>query len=182
MTSYCVLEVFVLILSVELLNWYLSSSLLPSLILYLLFKNCIYHMLALYSHLISYFRWNYFKRKNNLQRVRYWTECHNPLKFFLLTLPCSNFFFLVLWPQKKSSIYKLHLDTKWTFLLYSSCFLTWCLKLIQAVYLQVKHRVGVEEIVNHVLQAWEAATGNRRRWSWCMLPESSFATLKACTS
>ncbi|URD75983.1 CobW/HypB/UreG, nucleotide-binding domain [Musa troglodytarum] len=31
------------------------------------------------------------------------------------------------------------------------------------VFAQVKHRVGVEEIVNHILQAWEAATGNRRR-------------------
>jgi hypothetical protein len=28
---------------------------------------------------------------------------------------------------------------------------------------QVKHGVGVEEIVNHVLQAWEIATGNKRR-------------------
>ncbi|RWW10635.1 hypothetical protein BHE74_00029700, partial [Ensete ventricosum] len=34
--------------------------------------------------------------------------------------------------------------------------------LTQAIYLQVKHRVGVEEIVNHILRAWEAATGNRR--------------------
>jgi len=28
----------------------------------------------------------------------------------------------------------------------------------------VKHNVGVEEIVNHVLQAWEATTGKKRRW------------------
>ena len=28
---------------------------------------------------------------------------------------------------------------------------------------QVKHGVGVEEIVNHILQAWEIATGNKRR-------------------
>ncbi|CAN6327274.1 unnamed protein product [Urochloa humidicola] len=31
------------------------------------------------------------------------------------------------------------------------------------VFSQVKHRVGVEEIVNHILQAWEIATGNKRR-------------------
>ncbi|KAI5670856.1 hypothetical protein M9H77_11220 [Catharanthus roseus] len=30
------------------------------------------------------------------------------------------------------------------------------------VFAQVKHGVGVEEIVNHVLQAWEAATGKKR--------------------
>ncbi|CAN1256119.1 Urease accessory protein G [Linum perenne] len=30
------------------------------------------------------------------------------------------------------------------------------------VFAQVKHGVGVEEIVNHILQAWEAATGNKR--------------------
>ncbi|XP_014507251.1 urease accessory protein G [Vigna radiata var. radiata] len=30
------------------------------------------------------------------------------------------------------------------------------------VFAQVKHKVGVEEIVNHVLQAWEATTGNKR--------------------
>jgi urease accessory protein len=29
--------------------------------------------------------------------------------------------------------------------------------------MQVKHGVGVEEIVDHVLRAWEIATGNRRR-------------------
>jgi urease accessory protein len=29
--------------------------------------------------------------------------------------------------------------------------------------MQVKHGVGVEEIMNHVLRAWEIATGNRRR-------------------
>ena len=28
---------------------------------------------------------------------------------------------------------------------------------------QVKHGVGVQEIVDHVLRAWEIATGNRRR-------------------
>ncbi|KAF6991991.1 hypothetical protein CFC21_009031 [Triticum aestivum] len=31
------------------------------------------------------------------------------------------------------------------------------------VFAQVKHGVGVEEIVDHVLRAWEIATGNRRR-------------------
>lgn len=31
------------------------------------------------------------------------------------------------------------------------------------VFAQVKHGVGVEEIVNHILQAWEIATGNKRR-------------------
>ncbi|RWW46351.1 hypothetical protein BHE74_00047725 [Ensete ventricosum] len=31
------------------------------------------------------------------------------------------------------------------------------------IYLQVKHGVGVEGIVNHVLQAWAAATGNHCR-------------------
>ncbi|CAN6331990.1 unnamed protein product [Urochloa humidicola] len=31
------------------------------------------------------------------------------------------------------------------------------------VFSQVKHGVGVEEIVNHILQAWEIATGNKRR-------------------
>nr|POE50486.1 urease accessory protein g [Quercus suber] len=30
------------------------------------------------------------------------------------------------------------------------------------VFAQVKHGVGVEEIVNHVLQAWELATGKKR--------------------
>ncbi|CAI0475090.1 unnamed protein product [Linum tenue] len=30
------------------------------------------------------------------------------------------------------------------------------------VFAQVKHGLGVEEIVNHILQAWEAATGNNR--------------------
>jgi urease accessory protein len=29
--------------------------------------------------------------------------------------------------------------------------------------MQVKHGVAVEEIVDHVLRAWEIATGNRRR-------------------
>jgi urease accessory protein len=29
--------------------------------------------------------------------------------------------------------------------------------------MQVKHGVGVEEIVNQILQAWEIATGNKRR-------------------
>lgn len=29
--------------------------------------------------------------------------------------------------------------------------------------MQVKHGVGVEEIVSNVLQAWEAATGKKRR-------------------
>jgi urease accessory protein len=29
--------------------------------------------------------------------------------------------------------------------------------------MQVKHGVGVEEIMNHVLRPWEIATGNRRR-------------------
>jgi 3-isopropylmalate dehydratase small subunit len=28
-------------------------------------------------------------------------------------------------------------------------------------FLQVKHGVGVEEIVGHILQAWEVATGNK---------------------
>ncbi|NP_001136890.1 uncharacterized LOC100217046 [Zea mays] len=31
------------------------------------------------------------------------------------------------------------------------------------VFAQVKHGVGVEGIVNHILQAWEIATGNKRR-------------------
>lgn len=31
------------------------------------------------------------------------------------------------------------------------------------VYTQVKHGVGVKEIVDHVLGAWEAATGKKRR-------------------
>ncbi|KAG8069212.1 hypothetical protein GUJ93_ZPchr0005g14520 [Zizania palustris] len=31
------------------------------------------------------------------------------------------------------------------------------------VFAQVKHGVGVEEIVNHILQAWEIATSNKRR-------------------
>ncbi|KAF3667088.1 Urease accessory protein G [Capsicum annuum] len=31
------------------------------------------------------------------------------------------------------------------------------------VFAQVKHRVGVEDIVNHILQAWEVATGNKKR-------------------
>ncbi|XP_039771432.1 urease accessory protein G-like isoform X7 [Panicum virgatum] len=31
------------------------------------------------------------------------------------------------------------------------------------VFAQVKHGVGVEDIVNHILQAWEIATGNKRR-------------------
>nr|XP_016507349.1 PREDICTED: urease accessory protein G-like isoform X1 [Nicotiana tabacum] len=30
------------------------------------------------------------------------------------------------------------------------------------VFAQVKHGVGVEDIVNHVLQAWEVATGNKK--------------------
>ncbi|THG14608.1 hypothetical protein TEA_014225 [Camellia sinensis var. sinensis] len=30
------------------------------------------------------------------------------------------------------------------------------------VFAQVKHGVGVEEIVNHILQAWEVATGNKQ--------------------
>ncbi|KAL6620701.1 hypothetical protein ACP70R_035840 [Stipagrostis hirtigluma subsp. patula] len=29
---------------------------------------------------------------------------------------------------------------------------------------QVKHGVGVEEIVNYILQAWEIATGSKRRY------------------
>lgn len=29
---------------------------------------------------------------------------------------------------------------------------------------QVKHGVGVEEIVNHIIQAWEGATGKKRHW------------------
>ena len=29
--------------------------------------------------------------------------------------------------------------------------------------MQVKHGVGVEEIVHQILQAWEIATGNKRR-------------------
>ncbi|KAJ0018989.1 hypothetical protein Pint_10007 [Pistacia integerrima] len=31
------------------------------------------------------------------------------------------------------------------------------------VFAQVKHGLGVEEIVNHILQGWEAATGKNRR-------------------
>lgn len=30
--------------------------------------------------------------------------------------------------------------------------------------MQVKHGKGVEEIVNHILQAWEVATGKKRHW------------------
>ncbi|PRQ29422.1 putative urease accessory protein UreG [Rosa chinensis] len=30
------------------------------------------------------------------------------------------------------------------------------------VFAQVKHGQGVEEIVNHIIQAWELATGNKR--------------------
>lgn len=33
-------------------------------------------------------------------------------------------------------------------------------------HMQVKHGVGIEEIVNHVLQAWEAATGKKRHWTF----------------
>jgi hypothetical protein len=29
--------------------------------------------------------------------------------------------------------------------------------------MQVKHGLGVEEIANHILQGWEAATGMKRR-------------------
>lgn len=29
-------------------------------------------------------------------------------------------------------------------------------------HFQVKHGLGVEEIVNHVLHSWEQATGNKR--------------------
>lgn len=38
--------------------------------------------------------------------------------------------------------------------------------LVHDVYdlnMQVKHGLGVEEITNHILQGWEAATGNKRR-------------------
>lgn len=31
------------------------------------------------------------------------------------------------------------------------------------IQLQVKHGVGVEDIVNHILQSWEVATGNKKR-------------------
>ncbi|XP_010316929.1 urease accessory protein G-like isoform X1 [Solanum lycopersicum] len=31
------------------------------------------------------------------------------------------------------------------------------------VFAQVKHGVGVEDIVNHILQSWEVATGNKKR-------------------
>ncbi|KAH9797738.1 Urease accessory protein G [Citrus sinensis] len=31
------------------------------------------------------------------------------------------------------------------------------------IFAQVKHGLGVEEIVNHILQAWEASTGKKRR-------------------
>ncbi|KAF5472473.1 hypothetical protein F2P56_009190, partial [Juglans regia] len=31
------------------------------------------------------------------------------------------------------------------------------------VFAQVKHGVGIEEIVNHILQGWEAVTGKKRR-------------------
>ena len=31
------------------------------------------------------------------------------------------------------------------------------------MHMQVKHGVGVEEIVNRILGSWEAATGNQRR-------------------
>ncbi|KAG5622139.1 hypothetical protein H5410_007357 [Solanum commersonii] len=31
------------------------------------------------------------------------------------------------------------------------------------VFAQVKHGVGVEDIVNHILQAWEVSTGNKKR-------------------
>lgn len=32
----------------------------------------------------------------------------------------------------------------------------------QPMFVQVKHGVGVEEIVNHIIQAWEVATGKKR--------------------
>lgn len=31
--------------------------------------------------------------------------------------------------------------------------------------MQVKHGKGVGEIVNHVLQAWEEATGKKKHWT-----------------
>jgi len=34
--------------------------------------------------------------------------------------------------------------------------------LLFIMYLQVKHGLGVEEIVNHILQGWEVATGKKR--------------------
>lgn len=36
------------------------------------------------------------------------------------------------------------------------------------IYVQVKHKIGVEDIVNHVLQAWEAATGKKRHWHFLL--------------
>lgn len=36
--------------------------------------------------------------------------------------------------------------------------------MIENMLVQVKNGVGVAEIVSHILQAWEVATANKRRW------------------
>lgn len=35
--------------------------------------------------------------------------------------------------------------------------------LTNSIKMQVKHGVGVDDIVNHVLNAWETATGKKKR-------------------